>query len=396
MPQVSQLPTQSPATVEALRNVLVLDTLEDRLTAAEQILAASASSIVLPATVVNLSEDTPGSGELFTNASTPTGTLRVLEYYVSGVIGVFPVGLATAIPNVGSITIYADGEWNFQPGANYNGVVPEITFTATNGSAIRLSRLSITVGAVNDPVIAIPDGAMTAVNEPVTLNVLGNDYDPEGASITLLEVNDTVYTVDTPLAVPNGSVTVHSDRSITYTPTEDYEGTTTFNYRVTDGSQITIGQINIQVGFENFPLFSPALPIFTGSYFDEAHLNFGNTAMRRYGPEFNNGVNVTDSTYTAGQGNFDNTVRESWLYDRATQIYKLYLRTRSPSILQIALDTAEAYFAGCTSTLSLRFGTSTRRATRSTGHWLTISTPRRALRSQSLIRPVLRSGPNVT
>ena len=356
MPTVDRLPTQSPLTVEALRTILSLDSVEERLTAAELALSNLNASISIPATNLTVQEDTVASGDLFTNATTPEGTqLIVLEYYVTGVVGSFPAGQATPIPNVGTLMIYADGEWTFTPGANYNGVVPLVRFIASNGTLTRMSVLTITVGAFNDPVTAVPDGAMTPVNTPVTLNPLGNDYDPEGSPVTLQRVNEVVFVTGVPFAVPNGTVVVHSDSTITFTPNEDYVGATSFSYRVSDGTQFTLGTVNIQVGFENILFFSPVSPIFEGDYFDEAHMNFGNTAMQRYGPSYNNGVNVSDSTYTSQQGNFDITIRESWLYDRATQIYRLYLRTVNPitgegdpSIRAKAIEFAESYFDGVT------------------------------------------------
>ncbi|MBZ4022935.1 hypothetical protein CKO11_10735 [Rhodobacter sp. TJ_12] len=76
----------------------------------------------------------------------------------------------------------------------------------------------------SDPV-AKNDGATTAYNTAVTINVLANDYDPNCDSLSIY---------GTPTA-SNGTVTVNADGTLTFTPSADYTGIATITYKVTDG-----------------------------------------------------------------------------------------------------------------------------------------------------------------
>ena len=78
----------------------------------------------------------------------------------------------------------------------------------------------------NNPPVAVDDFYSTPVNTSVSGNVTDNDSDPDGDDLT---VNTT------PITVPShGNVTLNSDGTFTYTPTNGYTGTDTFEYEVCD------------------------------------------------------------------------------------------------------------------------------------------------------------------
>ena len=52
-------------------------------------------------------------------------------------------------------------------------------------SAGSSSTLTLGVTPVNDPPVAGNDAASTAINTPVTINVLANDHDVDGDTLTL-------------------------------------------------------------------------------------------------------------------------------------------------------------------------------------------------------------------
>jgi len=351
--RLSDLPTEDPGAVETLRDILGIDAIDGRVTAAESALSNSGATMVLQANIVTSPEDVEASGNLLENDTTTVGTLRVFEYWISGMIGAFAAGTSTPVPNYGEVTIYADGEYSFRPMQNLFGQMPVINYSVTNGREFRVSSLLITFQEVDDAPIAASNAAMTEINQPVTFGFLGNDSDPEGTAITLTHINESPAVVGVSIPVPNGSVVLNEDSTITFTPAADFEGNSVFPYTISSGSLSSDGMINVQVGFDNIPLFSPVSPILEGDYFDEAMVNFGNTAMARVGNIWNNGVNVTDATYSAGQGNFDLGQREPWLYDRATSVYILYLRTKDASILAKALEYAELYMDGVIITYDL-------------------------------------------
>lgn len=327
-----------------------IDSIEQRLSDAE---AALTPSMVLAPNAITTPEDVEATGNVLANDTTTVGVLRVVEYWVAGSIGSVAAGVATTILGVGELIIYPDGEFSFTPLANYNGAVPAVNYTATNGQDLKMSSLVITIQAVDDAPVAGSNAAMTAVNEPVTFGILGNDYDPEGSPITLTHINGQVATVGATITVPNGTVVRNLNNTLTFTPAADFEGNSVFPYTIQSGSLSSTGTIDVQVGFENIPLISPVAAILEGDYFDEAAVNFGKTAMGRVGNLWNNGVNVSDATYSSQYGAFDLGQREPWLYDRATQIYKLHLRTRDETILAKALEYAELYMGGVVMTYDL-------------------------------------------
>lgn len=351
----SQLAAQDPITLTAVKEALGVDVHEQRLDAVEQAIASlpPSSTLFLLPDIANTPEDTPINGNVLTNDTTTTGVLRIMEYWISGRIGSVSAGVRTDIPGIGSFIMFSDGEWSFDPGLNYNGPVPLISFQVTNGSDVKVSSLTITVGAVDDSPVANPNSIMIAVNESIVFGVLGNDFDPEGQTVVLTEINGQSFQIDETITLTHGTVSVDANSQLHFTPETDYEGEFSFTYTVSDGNLSAQGTVYVQVGYDNIPLFSPVARLVEADYFDDACRNFGNTAMGRVGELYNNGVGVTDATYASSYGNFDLGAREPWLYDRATQIYKLYLRTQDPTIRTKALEYASLYMDGVVQTFDL-------------------------------------------
>jgi hypothetical protein len=73
---------------------------------------------------------------------------------------------------------------------------------------------------------AVDDSATTMESVPVAIDVLANDSDPEGQSISVFGVTQGA----------NGSVAVNPDGTVTYSPDAGFSGTDTFTYEITDGN----------------------------------------------------------------------------------------------------------------------------------------------------------------
>ncbi len=89
--------------------------------------------------------------------------------------------------------------------------------------SVEFFSLSDTVDNIQDP-DANPDTAVTDEDVPVVIDPLENDTDPNGQPLEI---------VGTPTAT-NGTVTVNTDGTITYTPNPNYNGPDTISYTVTD------------------------------------------------------------------------------------------------------------------------------------------------------------------
>ncbi|MBK9085613.1 MAG: retention module-containing protein [Sterolibacteriaceae bacterium] len=139
------------------------------------------------------------------------------------------------------IPVGSDGaaQLTFVPAPNFNGSV-NVPFIVTDdqGAPSPGAVQQITVTPVNDAPVANNDSASTPNGQPVTINVLGNDSDPDG---------DPLAIVGTPTA-PNGTVTVNPDGTLTYRPNPGFSGTETFTYTVTDpGGATSTATVTVNV-----------------------------------------------------------------------------------------------------------------------------------------------------
>jgi len=83
----------------------------------------------------------------------------------------------------------------------------------------------ITVTNANDPPVAVDDSDTTPADTPVTIDVLDNDSDTDGDTLT----------VDSVTQGTNGSVTNNGD-DVIYTPDPYFNGIDSFTYTISDGN----------------------------------------------------------------------------------------------------------------------------------------------------------------
>src|SRR5207253_678100 len=132
-------------------------------------------------------------------------------------------------PTHGTLTLNTNGSFTYTPVANYNG--PDgFTYTANDGSlGSSVATVSITVTAVNDAPVAANDSYSTNEDTPLTIaapGVLGNDTDVDSATLTAVVVSGPA----------NGTLTLNSDGSCTYTPAANFNGSDTFTYMANAGA----------------------------------------------------------------------------------------------------------------------------------------------------------------
>ncbi|MFM7020300.1 MAG: Ig-like domain-containing protein [Aquirufa sp.] len=200
-----------------------------------------------PPTVTNdpvtATEDTPRSGNVLTNDSDPNGDAITLVSFVVGST-TYPAGTTATIPNVGTITIAANGAFTFTPFANYNGTVPAVNYSITDGlGGVATGALNITVTAVNDTPIAVNDDNVSGPEDsPITGNVLSNDSDPDGTPIsvsqfTIAGVVGTFTAGQTATILGKGTLIINANGTFTFTPLANYYGPVpTITYTAVDGS----------------------------------------------------------------------------------------------------------------------------------------------------------------
>ncbi|SJM93251.1 hypothetical protein CRENPOLYSF2_3180006 [Crenothrix polyspora] len=152
---------------------------------------------------------------------------------------------------IGILVVKADGSYSFTPEHNYTGLVPDIHYTVNDGHGGSAdATLILTLEPVNDPPVAVDDTIEVLEDTPVSGNVLNNDSDVDGDSLTVIAA-----TVDTngdglpdPLILGEvalitdkagtviGSLTLNSDGSFTFAPALNYFGPVPdVKYTVSDG-----------------------------------------------------------------------------------------------------------------------------------------------------------------
>ncbi|MGW6131064.1 beta strand repeat-containing protein [Cellulomonas sp. NPDC055163] len=120
----------------------------------------------------------------------------------------------------GSVTVAGD-VLTYTPPAGFSG---EVTFTyeVTDGTAPRSATVTVTVSPAAP--VASPDSGVVRGDGAVRIDVLGNDTDPDGGTLTLVSVTQPAH----------GSVAIVGDE-VVYTPEPGYTGTVSFTYTLSDG-----------------------------------------------------------------------------------------------------------------------------------------------------------------
>jgi VCBS repeat-containing protein len=102
--------------------------------------------------VASTPEDTPITGKLLTNDTDVDSTnLTVVGFTVLGQS--YAPGSVVTLPGVGTLTVLANGDYTFTPAPNYNGTVPTIGYTVSDGTLTSSSTLTLTVSAQPDPAV---------------------------------------------------------------------------------------------------------------------------------------------------------------------------------------------------------------------------------------------------
>jgi len=172
---------------------------------------------------VNQVNDAPvaSADEAITDEDTPI-TITVLDNDSDADGDTLSVTAASA--GNGTVTINADGSLAYTPNENFNGT-DIVTYTVSDGQGgTDTATVTVTVTPVNDAPVAGPDTATTNEDTPVTIAVLDNVTDVDGDTLSV-----------TAASARNGTVTINPDGTVTYTPAENFFGTDTITYTISDG-----------------------------------------------------------------------------------------------------------------------------------------------------------------
>ena len=132
-----------------------------------------------------------------------------------------------------------DGTVTYTPFTNYSGT-DTFTYTITDGNGgISTATVVMNINPVNDAPLAVDDFAHTPEDTQVVIVVMANDLDPDGDVINVTSVTQP----------PQGEVNVRADGTIRYEPDNNFIGTETFTYTITDGNgRFDTGIVTVVVG----------------------------------------------------------------------------------------------------------------------------------------------------
>jgi len=171
-------------------------------------------------------EDTPATINVLANDSDVDGDSLTVSAVTQGAHG--------SVTNNGNNVSYS-------PAANFNGS-DSFTYTVNDGhGGTATANVSVTINAINDSPAASDDSATTDEDMPATINVLGNDSDVDGDSLTVTTVTQGAH----------GSVT-NNGSNVTYSPAANFNGSDSFSYTISDSHggtatanvNVTINAIN--------------------------------------------------------------------------------------------------------------------------------------------------------
>ncbi|MFQ5593543.1 MAG: Ig-like domain-containing protein, partial [Anaerolineae bacterium] len=134
------------------------------------------------------------------------------------------LSLMGVVPDAGLVVVNPDDTVTYYPAANLYGT-DVFTYIVGNGElGADTGLVTVTIQPVNDFPNAVADGATTAEDTPVTIDVLANDTDIEGDALSVVSAGQA----------RNGSVVVNGDGTLTYTPDPRFYGIDSFSYVLRD------------------------------------------------------------------------------------------------------------------------------------------------------------------
>ncbi|MGI2868975.1 cadherin-like domain-containing protein, partial [Vibrio alginolyticus] len=147
---------------------------------------------------------------------------------------------SVSVPEEQGIVEIIDGKLVFTPAENFNGNAT-ISYTITDGELEDEAQVSVTVNSVNDAPIASNDTTITEEDSSVTVDVLPNDTDIDGDTLSIESAS-----------VPETQGTVEIvDGKLVFIPAENFHGDAEITYTVTDGALTDQATVNVTVNAVN-------------------------------------------------------------------------------------------------------------------------------------------------
>jgi len=164
-------------------------------------------------------ENTPVVIDILVNDYDPDGSLNPSSVYI------------TTNPTNGVISVNSsNGQVTYTPNSSYSGTdLFKYTVEDNSGAVSNEATATINIYSVNVPPIAVNDTSNTDEDIPAVIDILANDYDPDGSIVP-----SSVVITNNPA---NGGLSVNSSNGrVTYAPNAGFNGLDVFRYTVEDNN----------------------------------------------------------------------------------------------------------------------------------------------------------------
>lgn len=161
-----------------------------------------------------------------------------------------PITLVSVSGETKGTVVINGNQVTYTPNPNINGL-DTLSYTITDGVVSATGQIIVAISAVAEDPVANADSVQTPENTPVSIDVLANDLDPDGLSLSLSQVS----------APAHGTATIVNGQ-IEYTPTAFYWGADSFTYTVRNSAgRFVQGTVTVDVLRVNeVPVWIPPTP----------------------------------------------------------------------------------------------------------------------------------------
>jgi len=152
-------------------------------------------------------------------------------------------------PTNGTVSIAGDGSVvTYTPDPDYFGT-DSFTYIVSDGEDVSESAATVFIQVNNLPDAPVanadgvdPDFITMSEEGSIVLSVTTNDVDVDNDALEIVEINGAAFTLNTPVAITDGQVTVENNSgfySVVVEPSSNFFGTLSFNYTISDGDGTT-------------------------------------------------------------------------------------------------------------------------------------------------------------
>jgi alpha-tubulin suppressor-like RCC1 family protein len=186
-------------------------------------LGAESTPAIVSVTVTNVN-DAPVAGDDVASTNEDTAVTIDVVGNDTDIDGPSLAVASVGGPAHGTAVATTPTEVKYTPAPGFCGS-DGFSYVVSDGGATDTATVTVSVTCVNDGPNAVDDSAVTNEDVAVTVDVLGNDTDPEGDTLTISAVSD-----------PAHGTTTNNGTNVTYTPDANFCGADDFGYTVSDGT----------------------------------------------------------------------------------------------------------------------------------------------------------------